>query len=194
MAWILWTSTFGHEEMNRPGNFELAVAVNETDHTQGAAHARATLVEYGDFECPNCKQAAAAVRLMLAHFNDGLRFVFRHFPLAEVHPHALLAAQAAEAAGAQGEFWPMHDLLFENQSRLELDQLRAYARRLELDMTRYDFETAEELYVQRIREHIGSGIRSGVHSTPTFFINGLLCDVSYGFQPLERGIEAALSA
>jgi protein-disulfide isomerase len=184
----------GYEEMNRLGKFELAVAVNETDHTLGAAHAHATLVEYGDFECPNCKQAAPAVRLMLAHFKDGLRFVFRHFPLEEVHPHARLAAQAAEAAGAQGRFWPMHDLLFENQSRLELHQLRAYARRLELDMTRYDFETAEELYIQRIRAHIDSGVRSGVHGTPTFFINGLLCDVSYGFQSLQRGIEAALSA
>ena len=180
--------------MNRLDKFELAMAVNETDHILGGAHARATLVEYGDFECPNCKQAAPAVRLMLAYFKDRLRFVFRHFPLEEVHPHALLAAQAAEAAGAQRKFFPMHDLLFENQSHLQLKQLHAYAQRLELDMTRYDFEIADGVYLQRIREHIDSGVRSGVHSTPTFFINGLLCDVSYGLQPLERGIEAALSA
>jgi protein-disulfide isomerase len=180
--------------MNRLGKFELAVAVNETDHKLGGAHARATLVEYGDFECPNCKQAAPAVKLMLAHFKDRLRFVFRHFPLEEVHLHALLAAQAAEAAGAQRKFWPMHDLLFENQSRLQLHQLHAYAQRLELDMTRYDFEIADGVYLQRIREHIDSGVRSRVHSTPTFFINGQLCDISYGLQPLERGIEAALSA
>jgi protein-disulfide isomerase len=88
----------------------------------------------------------------------------------------------------------MHDLLFENQSRLQLHQLRTYAQRLELDMTRYDCEIADEVYVQRIREHIAGGARSGVHSTPTFFINGLHCDVSYGLQPLKRGIEAALSA
>ena len=180
--------------MNRLDKFDLAMAVNETDHILGGAHARATLVEYGDFECPNCKQAAPAVRLMLAHFKDRLRFVFRHFPLEEVHPHALLAAQAAEAAGAQRKFFPMHDLLFENQSHLQLKRLHAYAQRLELDMTRYDFEIADGVYLQRIREHIDSGVRSGVHSTPTFFINGLLCDVSYGLQPLERGIEAALSA
>jgi protein-disulfide isomerase len=180
--------------MNRAGKFDLAVAVNETDHMLGGAHVRATLVEYGDFECPNCKQAAPAVRLMLAHFKDRLRFVFRHFPLEEVHLHALLAAQVAEAAGVQRRFWPMHDLLFENQNRLQLHQLRAYAQRLELDMTRYDFDIAGEVHLQRIREHIAGGVRSGVHSTPTFFINGLLCDVSYGLQPLKRGIEAALSA
>ena len=180
--------------MNGFEKFELAVAVNETDHILGGAHAPATLVEYGDFECPNCKQAAPAVRLMLAHFKERLRFVFRHFPLEEAHPHALLAAQAAEAAGAQGEFWPMHDLLFENQSRLQMKQLRAYAQRLELDMTRYDLEIADDVYLQRIREHFDSGVRSGVHGTPTFFVNGLLCDVSYGLQALKRGIEAALSA
>jgi protein-disulfide isomerase len=179
--------------MNRLGKFDLAVAVNETDHMLGGTHAHATLVEYGDFECPNCKQAAPAVKLILAHFKDRVRFVFRHFPLEEVHSHALLAAQAAEAAGVQRRFWPMHDLLFENQSRLQLHQLREYAQRLELDMTRYDFEIADGVYVQRIREHIAGGVRSGVHSTPTFFINGLLCDVSYGLQPLKRGIEAALS-
>ena len=180
--------------MNRLGKLDLAAAVNESDHVLGGAHAGATLVEYGDFECPNCKQAAPAVRLILAHFKGRLRFVFRHFPLEEVHLQALLAAQAAEAAGAQRRFWPMHDLLFENQSRLQLHQLRAYAQRLELDMTRYDFDIADEVYVQRIREHIAGGVRSGAHSTPTFFINGLLCDVSYGLQPLKRGIEAALSA
>src|SRR5580692_9762577 len=151
--------------MNGFEKFELAVAVNETDHILGGAHAPATLVEYGDFECPNCKQAAPAVRLMLAHFKERLRFVFRHFPLEEAHPHALLAAQAAEAAGAQGKFWPMHDLLFENQSRLQMKQLRAYAQRLELDMTRYDLEIADDVYLQRIREHFDSGVRSGVHGT-----------------------------
>jgi protein-disulfide isomerase len=180
--------------MNRLRKYELAVAVNETDHILGSAQARATVVEYGDLECPNCKQAAPAVRLMLAHFKDRLRFVFRHFPLEEVHSHALLAAQAAEAAGAQGKFWPMHDVLFENQSRLELNDLQMYATRLELDMTRYDFEIADEVYLQRIREHMDGGVRSGVHSTPTFFINGQLCDVSYGLQSLEKGIEAALNA
>jgi len=178
--------------MNRPQRFELAVAVSAVDHALGPTHTPVTIVEYGDFECPNCKQAAPAVKLMLARFAERARFVFRHFPLEEVHPHALLAAQAAEAAGGQGKFWQMHDLLFDNQSHLKLHQLRSYAERLELDLARYDLEIDDEVYLQRVREHIEGGVRSGVHATPTFFINGALHDVSYGLQSLADGIEAAL--
>src|SRR5438876_2538568 len=118
--------------------FELAVPLGAVDHMLGASHAPVTVVEYGDFECPNCKQAAPAVKMLLHHFAGKLGFVFRHFPLEGVHPHALQAALAAETAGGQGKFWPMHDLLFENQSHLKAHQLRGYARRLELDMVRYD--------------------------------------------------------
>ena len=170
----------------------MAVAVSSIDHILGPVHAAVTLVEYGDFECPNCKQAAPAVKLMLARFTDRVRFVFRHFPLSEVHPHALLAAEAAEAAGGQGKFWPMHDLLFDNQSHLKRNQLGSYAEKLELDMPRYDLELDDEVYLQRVREHIEGGKRGGVHATPTFFINGVPCDVSYGLQSLAGGIEAAL--
>jgi len=180
--------------MNRPKSFELAVQVNDTDHLLGAERGRVTLVEYGDFECPNCKQAMTAVKILLAHFPDTLRFVFRHFPLEEIHPHALLAAQAAEAAGAQGKFWPMHDLLFENQSHLKLNQLRMHAQRLELDMPRFEFEIDDEVYLQRVREHIESGRRSGVHATPAFFVNGHACDVSFGYQALEKAVQAALGS
>jgi protein-disulfide isomerase len=178
--------------MNRPSRLELAVAVSSIDHMLGPTHAAVTLVEYGDFECPNCKQAAPAVKLMLARFTDRVRFVFRHFPLEEVHPHALLAAQAAEAAGGQGKFWPMHDLLFENQSHLKRNQPGSYAEKLELDMPRFDLELDDEVYLQRVREHIEGAKRGGVHATPTFFINGAPCDVSYGLQSLAGGIEAAL--
>src|SRR6516165_7176279 len=120
--------------------FELAVPVGAVDHVIGAPHAVATVVEYGDFECPNCKQAAPAVKLLLERFAGRVRFVFRHFPLEEVHPHALAAAEAAEAAGGQGKFWEMHDLLFENQSHLKAQHLRAYAERLGLDRARYTAE------------------------------------------------------
>jgi protein-disulfide isomerase len=178
--------------MNRPQRFELAVAVGPVDHALGPPHAAVSVVEYGDFECPNCKQAAPAVKLILTRFAERVRVVFRHFPLEEVHPHALLAAQAAEAAGGQGKFWQMHDLLFENQSHLKLYQLRTYAEKLELDMPRYDLEVDDEVYLQRVREHIEGGVRSGVHATPTFFVNGAFCDVSYGLQKLADGIEAAL--
>jgi protein-disulfide isomerase len=173
-------------------NFELAVPVSPTDHVIGPAAAAVTVVEYGDFECPNCKQAAPAVKLLLTRFAGRVRFAYRHFPLEGVHPHALHAALAAEAAGAQGKFWPMHDLLFENQSHLKLAQLRRYAERLELDMARYDTEMAEELYLQRVRSHIESGERSGVRGTPGFFINNTIHDVSFGMQRLFDGVEAAL--
>src|SRR5579864_1990972 len=148
--------------------FELAVPVDDTDHLIGAPHAAVTVVEYGDFECPNCKQAAPAVKLLLERFDERVRFVFRHFPLAEVHPHALMAAQAAEAAGGQGKFWQMHDLLFENQTHLKAQQLHGYAEQLGLDMARYTAEMDDEIYLQRVREHMESGRQSGVRGTPAF--------------------------
>lgn len=173
--------------------FDLALPVNQTDHVLGAAHAAVTLVEYGDFECPNCKQAAPVVKLVLQHFGNRVRFIYRHFPLEEVHPHALYAALSAETAAAQHKFWPMHDLLFEHQDRLQVKQLRRYAEQLELDLLRYDADMKDEVYLQRIREHIGSGQRSGVRATPTFFINGVLHDVSFGLKSLFDSVERHLS-
>src|SRR6266849_5547482 len=94
--------------------FALTVPANAADHAIGLENALVTIVEYGDFECPNCKQAAPAVKLLLNHFKDRIRFVYRHFPLEEVHPQAVHAAESAESSGRQGRFWPMHDLLFDN--------------------------------------------------------------------------------
>src|SRR5439155_21297219 len=147
--------------------FELAVAVDPRDHNLGASHAPVTVVEYGDFECPNCKQAAPAVKLLLERFPGRLRVVWRHFPLEEVHPHALHAALAAEAAAGRGKFSPMHDLLFENRHHLKLPQLRDYAQRVELDIVRYGADMADTVYLQRVREDIEGGRASGVRSTPT---------------------------
>jgi len=178
--------------VSQHANFELAPPVTAADHSLGPSHAQVTVVEYGDFECPSCKQAAPVVKLLLAKFADRVRLVFRHCPLEEVHPHALGAAQAAEAAAGQGKFWSMHDLLFENQHHLKPPQLRGYALKIELDMVRYDAEIADDVYLQRIREHEESARRSGVRATPTFFINGKLHDVSYGIQALAEGVEAAL--
>ena len=178
--------------MNRPQQFELAVPVGPIDHMLGEPHARVTVVEYGDFECPNCKQAAPAVKLLLERFAGRIRIVYRHFPLEEVHPHALLAAQAAECAAGQGRFWEMHDLLFENQSHLKPHQLRSYAERLDLDMVRYDAEMGDEVYLQRMREHVDGGKLSGVRSTPTFFVNGKIQDVSFGLQALAKAVDTAL--
>jgi protein-disulfide isomerase len=174
------------------GKFELAVPVNPTDHYLGPSHAPLTLVEYGDFECPNCKQAAPAVKLLLKRFTGRVRFIWRQFPLEEVHPHALQAALASEAAAGQGKFWPMHDLLFDHQQHLKAPQLRHYAERLELDMVRYDADMADTVYLQRVREDSEGGVRSGVRATPTFFLNGLIADVSGGMQRLFDRVEAAL--
>jgi protein-disulfide isomerase len=178
--------------MNRPHPFKLSVPVGPTDHAIGPAHAPVTVVEYGDFECPNCKQAAPAVKLLVERFAERVRFVFRHFPLEEVHPHALRAAEAAECAGGQGKFWPMHDLLFENQSHLKLEHLRHYAERLELDLARFTAEMDDEIYLQRVREHIATGRQSGARNTPTFFVNGSIHDVSYGLHGLFDAVESAL--
>lgn len=172
--------------------FNLTAPVSAVEHVLGPEHAPVTLVEYGDFECPNCKQAAPAVKLLLERFAERVRFAFRHNPLEEVHPHALIAAQAAECAGGQGKFWPMHDLLFENQLHLKANQLHGYAERLGLDMARYTAEMDDQVYLQRIREHQRSGRDSGVRGTPTFFVNGRIHDVSFGIHTLFEAVEALL--
>jgi protein-disulfide isomerase len=174
--------------------FQLTAPVTPVDHVLGPEHAPVTVVEYADFECPNCKQAAPAVKLLLERFAERVRFAFRHFPLEEVHPHALLAAEAAECAGAQGQFWPMHDLLFEQQLHLKTNQLHGYAERLRLDMARYTAELDDQVYLQRIREHQRSGRDSGVRGTPTFFVNGKIQDVSFGIHALFDAVEALLGA
>ena len=173
-----------------PEPFTLAVPVDRTDHVLGPEAARVVVVEYGDFECPNCRQAYPAVKLLLRHFEHRVRFAFRHFPLTEVHPHAQLAAEAAEAAGGQHKFWPMHDLLFEQQLHLKPKDLRRYAGELELDLERFDYELNDQVYRQRVNEHIEGARRSGVRSTPTFFVDGALVDVSFGLDRLFETVQA----
>ena len=172
--------------------FALAVPVNAQDHNLGPSHAAVTIVEYGDFECPNCKQAAPAVKLLLERFPGRVRLVWRHFPLEEVHPHALGAALASEVAAGQGKFWPMHDLLFGDQRHLGAPHLRRHAQDLELDLRRYDADMGDTVYLQRVREDIEGARTSGVRSTPTFFVNGAIHDVSFGLQGLSDSVETAL--
>jgi protein-disulfide isomerase len=172
--------------------FHLTDPVGETDHLLGPRSASVRMVEYGDFECPQCKQAAGAVRLLLARFEHRLRFAFRHFPVEEAHPYAMHAAQAAECAGGQGKFWELHDLLFENQGHLKPAQLAALARGLGLDIARYTAEMDDEVYLQRVREHQVSGKLSGVHATPAFYVNGRLSDVSYGLHVLLEAVDEEL--
>ncbi|MGH8286051.1 MAG: DsbA family protein [Steroidobacteraceae bacterium] len=179
--------------MNRTRTFDLAEPVNSVDHVLGPDHAQATVVEYGDFECPTCKQAAPAVKLLLERFAGRARFAYRHFPLEEPHPHALLAAEAAECAGGQGKFWEMHKLLFDNQDHLKPKHLHGYAEALQLDMPRYTAEMDDHVYLQRVREHIESGQRSHVRGTPAFFVNGSIVDVSFGLRALFEATQAALN-
>lgn len=180
--------------MSSHPHFQLTIAVSAVDHVLGPGHAPVTVVEYGDFECPNCKQAAPAVKLLLARFAERVRFAFRHSPIEQVHPHALMAAESAECAGGQGKFWPMHDLLFEHQLHLKANQLHAYAGQLGLDMARYSAEMDDHVYLQRIREHQQGGRDSGVRGTPTFFVNGRIQDVSFGMHALFDAVEALLGA
>ena len=171
----------------------LKVPITSEDHTQGPPEAEVTLVEYGDYECPHCGRAFPIVQRVQAHFGERLRFVFRNFPLAEVHPHAEAAAEAAEFAGAHGKFWEMHDRLFENQERLS-DQLSLWlARELDLSATALTqaLETGE--FEPRVRSDFAGGIRSGVNGTPTFFIDGRRHDGSFDYEGLIAAIDAALN-
>jgi len=170
----------------------LAVPPEPTDHSQGPEHARVTVVEYGDFECPSCKVAATTPTLLLERFPNKVRFLFRHFPVSEAHPHAILAAEASEAAAAQGRFWPMYQLLFDNQAHLGDKNLMRYASEVGLDMTRYVGEMDDHIYLQKVREHVDGARRSHIRATPTFFINGALQDISYGMKALHDAVAAAV--
>jgi protein-disulfide isomerase len=163
----------------------------DRDHVQGPAEAAVTLVEYGDYECPYCGAAYPIIKEVQERMGERLRFVFRNFPITTSHPHAEQAAEAAEAAAAQGRFWQMHDLLYENQQRLGDEDLRAYAGQLGLEVEPFDQELAEHVHAPRVREDFMSGVRSGVNGTPTFYINGLRYDDSYELDTLLAALERA---
>jgi protein-disulfide isomerase len=171
---------------------KLAVPVSEDrDHIRGPRIAPVTLVEYGDYECQYCGQAYYVVKELEQRAGNLTRFVFRNFALTTIHPHAERAAEAAEAAGAQGKFWEMHDLLYENQQALEDEDLMKYAAWADLDINRFVRDMREGRYLNRIREDFLSGTRSGVNGTPTFFINGFRHDGSWDLVSLMTAIEEA---
>jgi protein-disulfide isomerase len=157
----------------------LTPPVGERDHIAGPDDAPVTLVEYGDYECPYCGMAHPVVKRAQRDLGKQLRFVFRNFPLAEAHPHAQIAAQAAEAAGAQGRFWEMHDMIFEHQDALEVEDLLGYATSLGLDAEQIARDLEAGTYVKRVRDDFRSGVKSGVNGTPTFFVNGARYDGSW---------------
>src|ERR1700733_8472681 len=153
--------------------------VTARDHIQGPSHAKLVLVEYGDYECPYCGAAYPVVKELQRRLAGKLSFEFRNFPLATAHPHAEIAAEAAEAAGAQGKFWEMHDMLYENQEALEAENLRGYASALGLDLHRFSRDLSEHIFMAKVREDFRSGVHSGVNGTPSFFINGELYNGAY---------------
>ena len=162
----------------------LALPDPERDHIYGSANGSIKLLEYGDYQCPFCGAAHPIVKEIQRRLGDDLLFAFRHFPLTNIHPHAEHASEAAEAAGAQGNFWGMHDLLFENQGALQDENLVEYAAELALDQTRLIREVTSEVYARRIREDFKNGVRGGVNGTPTFFINGERYDGEFSLKHL----------
>jgi protein-disulfide isomerase len=166
----------------------LTLPVSERDHVQGPSDAPVTLVEYGDYECPFCGAAHPEVKALQSRLGERLRFVFRNFPLTRMHPHAQQAAETAEAAGAQGKFWEMHDVLFERQDALERADLLAYAQELGLDVERLAGSLDASEFRARVREDFLSGAHSGVNGTPTFFINSQ----RYNGFPDAEGLLAAI--
>ncbi|HWY18687.1 MAG TPA: Na+/H+ antiporter NhaA [Solirubrobacteraceae bacterium] len=163
------------------------------DHIRGAPDAPVTLVEYGDFECPYCGRAEPAIRELLAEWGDDLRYVFRHLPLSDVHPWAQLAAEAAEAAGAQGKFWEMYDLLLAHQGELTPGSLRGYAQDLGMDVERFAEELRRRTHAARVGEDVASADASGVSGTPSFFVNGRRHTGVYDVATLSAAVRAARS-
>ena len=180
------------EALNKGGDgSRLVLPVGARDHAQGSAAADVTLLEYGDFECKHCAEAFPVVKEINRWLRGALRYVFRHFPVADKHPNALRAAEAAEAAGVQGRFWEMHDLLCERSPALDATHLNGYARELGLELERFGREMREHTHMGKVREDMTSGVASGVTRTPTFFINGVRYRGEVDLDSLLAAIEEA---
>ena len=180
--------------MTTRSSTELTLPVTDRDHIQGSTEALVTLVEYGDYECPHCGRAHPIVEEIRQQFGDRLRFVFRNFPLTQVHAHAEAAAEAAEAAGAQGRFWEMHQALFTHQNALDTSHLVQYAGRLRINAAQLGEALSAHTFRDRVREDFMSGVRSGVNGTPTFFINGMRHDAPFDLPFLSEAIEGAMGS
>jgi protein-disulfide isomerase len=158
--------------LNESARHTLTIPIGPRDHISGSLDAPLQLVEYGDYECPFCGMAHPVVQEVERVLSDQLCFAFRHFPIVGAHPHALRAAEAAEAAGAQDRFWAMHNRLFEHQDLLDDEMLVFHAVQIGLDRERFIEDLESQRFLARVREDLSSGARSGVNGTPTFFVNG----------------------
>lgn len=168
---------------------ELTVPVAENDHIQGEENADVTLVEYGDYECPHCGRAYWIVKKVQEEMGHRLRFVFRHFPLTQAHPHALHAAEAAEIAATQDKFWEMHDRLYKNQNALDDESLIAYAEGIGLDVKKFTEQLRSDTFEEKVRADFMGGVESGVNGTPTFFIDGVRFNQSWDYESLLEALE-----
>lgn len=173
---------------------DLKVVVSDNDHRQGSAEFRVTLVEFGDYECPYCGEAYWVVKQLQQHFQHDLQFVFRNFPLAKVHPHAMSAAITAEFAGSHGFFWEVHDELYENQSRLGVSLFERIVQKHGLSNEALRLAQGEETYISKIKADFNGGVRSGVNGTPSFYIDGLRFDGPPDFAGLRKAIEFVLAS
>lgn len=171
---------------------KLKVPVGPADHTLGDEHAPVTLVEYGDYECPHCGRAHPVVKAVRKHFGKQLRFVYRHFPLTQIHPMAEPAAEAAEFAAANGHFWEMHDGIFENQDSLSPKMLAELAQTIGLSSEDLLGALESHEFLPVIKEDFRGGVRSGVNGTPTFFINGVRYEGAPEFEDLVEAIDQEL--
>lgn len=169
----------------------LTPPINDHDHTQGSPDPVVTLTEYADYQCPYCETAERVIKQVQSGFGSGLRFAFRNYPLVQAHPFAEIAAEAAEAAGAQGKFWDMHDLLFENQRHLDPDHLLRYAETLSLDLDRFQSDLEQHRHHKKIVADYQSGEASGVPGTPAYFINDVLYEGSPDADSLLRALQQA---
>jgi protein-disulfide isomerase len=170
----------------------LKVPVSDQDHIQGDPKAAVMLVEYGDYECPHCGHAYPIVKQVQKHFGKKLAFVFRNFPLNEIHPNAEAAAETAEFAGAQGKFWEMHDAIFENQEELSPELLMQLSQDLKLSADDWKKAMESRQYQPRVKSDFLGGVKSGVNGTPTFFINGQRHDGPFEYEDLVAGINSQL--
>ncbi len=170
---------------------KLIIPQNNKDHITGNTKGTVTLVEYGDFQCPSCGEAYPIVKEILKRKGDILKFIFRNFPLYQIHTHALHAAYAAESAGKQNKFWEMHDKLLENQEYLEDKDLQQYAKDLSLDINQFTKDMKSDEIAKKVEEDINGAIESGVNATPTFFVNGISFDKSTELDLLLEAIDLA---
>ncbi len=178
--------------MSRAGVSGLSLPIGARDHLKGASKPAVTLLEYGDYQCSYCRMAYPIVEEVQKRFNRQLQFIFRHFPISQIHPFAQGAAEAAEAASAQGRFWEMHTLLFTRKD-LDYDNLKKYAAEIGIDPDQFQRDMENHSQISRVQEDLQSGLESGVMGTPSFFVNGLPYRGSWQLQDLSAYIKSKIA-